>query len=274
MFLSPSDELEYNSDDYEFQQSSGSQQNSQNEFSRILHPDRIFPARRQHTQRQQQIRDYTVSITAKQEECQALADRFELTDLTQLQANLQLRPAISGFAGSSNLPVIEVEGSITSHLTQTCVRTNEKFEVDVEFPLYALVKPMSRDDVLTMPLDDDYGYNKDEDERSSKRNKKSKQNKKQNKAKFKASSKNVYSLQDVFDLQSALEANEAYLEDANDPSSAGSGAEASLIEDESIYSSTTGLLDVGELVAQTFWLQLDPFPKKPGTGPMEIEISG
>ena len=49
---------------------------------------------------------------------------------------------------------------------------------------------------------------------------------------------------------------------------------ANLVEDESIYSIDSGVLDVGELIAQSFWLQLDPFPKKPGTGPIEYEITG
>ena len=47
-----------------------------------------------------------------------------------------------------------------------------------------------------------------------------------------------------------------------------------LMEDESIYSTTGGFLDVGELVAQLFWLELDPYPKKPGTGPIQRSITG
>ena len=47
-----------------------------------------------------------------------------------------------------------------------------------------------------------------------------------------------------------------------------------LIEDESIYSLSTGQLDVGELIAQNFWLGLDPYPKKPGTEPLQLEITG
>jgi len=34
------------------------------------------------------------------------------------------------------------------------------------------------------------------------------------------------------------------------------------------------MLDMGELVSQTFWLNLDPYPKKPGSGPVEFTISG
>jgi hypothetical protein len=59
--------------------------------------------------------------------------------------------------------------------------------------------------------------------------------------------------------------------------SSGSGGlfdEDAMIEDENIYSATTGKLDVGELVAQVFWVNLDPYPKKPGTSPVVYEISG
>ena len=46
-----------------------------------------------------------------------------------------------------------------------------------------------------------------------------------------------------------------------------------LMEDESIYP-IDGLLDVGELVSQLFWLKLDPYPKKPGTDPVQKSITG
>ena len=46
------------------------------------------------------------------------------------------------------------------------------------------------------------------------------------------------------------------------------------IEDQSIYSAVDGRFDAGELVAQTFWLNLDPYPKKPGTSPIQTSISG
>jgi hypothetical protein len=49
--------------------------------------------------------------------------------------------------------------------------------------------------------------------------------------------------------------------------------DASLMEDEAIYC-VNGALDVGELVAQLFWLQLDPYPKKPGTTPVQRSITG
>ena len=37
---------------------------------------------------------------------------------------------------------VQVEGTVTARVTQTCVRTGEKFDVDVEFPLFAIVRPL------------------------------------------------------------------------------------------------------------------------------------
>lgn len=38
---------------------------------------------------------------------------------------------------------VEVEGTIVAGVTQTCVRTNEDFDVDLEFSLFALVRPVA-----------------------------------------------------------------------------------------------------------------------------------
>ncbi len=46
-----------------------------------------------------------------------------------------------------------------------------------------------------------------------------------------------------------------------------------VIEDENIYNDDDGVLDVGELVAQLFRANLDPYPKKPGTKPINISFS-
>jgi hypothetical protein len=241
-----------------------------NEFSRIIKTDQIFHASRKRQSQQNQQRDYDCTIVAKPQECQALADRFDLTNLKQLEATLQIRPANFMFGGGSSatsVVPVEVEGTILSHLTQTCVRTNERFEVEVEIPVYALVKPMSGGNAY-----DDFDVMPEEDYDSTKKNNKSSKKPKRNKAKLNQSTKNVHSLADVFDLQAAIEANER----AYDEQGGGfdDDMEASLVEDESIYCTDNGVLDVGELVAQTFWLQLDPFPKKPGTGPVEYEITG
>merc|ERR1711935_280055 len=45
-----------------------------------------------------------------------------------------------------------------------------------------------------------------------------------------------------------------------------------IVEDLAIMGND-GVLDVGELVAQTFRLKLDPYPKKPGTEPVRYSIT-
>jgi len=49
--------------------------------------------------------------------------------------------------------------------------------------------------------------------------------------------------------------------------------EEDIIEDENIFG-LDGVLDIGELVAQTFRLKLDPYPKKPGSEPVSYSITG
>ncbi|KAG7341134.1 ACR domain containing protein [Nitzschia inconspicua] len=219
-------------------------------------------------------RDYELTIQATSDECMALCRRFELTQVNDLSASLKIRPAM-GAIDNLVLPV-EVEGSITASVTQTCVRSNEQFQVEVEFPIYCLVKPMSMEALWSSSSSTITSNNlmEDNDDYSTSKSKK-KTNKRNNRRKNKA----VHSLEDVWELQSAIQSNirdansgDDDTDDLNDPLAL--HASATLVEDESIYSSTSGRLDVGELVAQTFWLQLDPFPKKPGTGPMQMEITG
>jgi len=78
--------------------------------------------------------------------------------------------------------------------------------------------------------------------------------------------KKTHNLSDIFDLQAAIQEADLFEDDDL-------GA-ADTVEDEGIYSLSSEQLDVGELIAQTFWLQLDPYPKKPGTDPVTWEISG
>lgn len=49
--------------------------------------------------------------------------------------------------------------------------------------------------------------------------------------------------------------------------------EDDVMEDEAIYSAD-GILDIGELVAQMFWLKLDPYPRKPGSNFVQKSITG
>lgn len=242
---------------------------SQNEFSRILHVDRIFQHRRRSQTGANLQRDHEVSVTADAEECKALAKRFDLKGLTRLEAKLSFRPeslaSASGASGGS-LPV-EAEGTIEAHLTQTCVRTNEEFEIDVEFPMYAVVKPVTSnndEDLRRLFLQQ---QEEDAAAEASGKKKKKKNTKKKDQPDVFHENKKVHNLSDIFDLQAAIQ--EADFFGADDE-----GGAADLVEDEAIYSLSSEQLDVGELIAQTFWLQLDPYPKKPGSDPVSWEISG
>lgn len=240
---------------------------SQNEFSRILHVDRVFQQKRRNASGSTQQRDHEVSVNADAEECKALAKRFDLKGLTRLEANLSARPSSEalGAAAGGSLP-IEVEGSIEAHLTQTCVRTNEEFEIDVEFPIYAVVKP------VTSNNDEDlrrlFLQQQEEEEQMNSNGGTKKKNKKNKKRKDDVfhENKKTHNLADVFDLQAAIQEADFFGD--------GDGEAADLVEDEAIYSLSSEQLDVGELIAQTFWLQLDPYPKKPGTDSVSWEITG
>ncbi len=236
-----------------------------NEFSRILHIDRVFQQKRRNASGSTQQRDHDVRVNADAEECKALAKRFDLKGLTRLEANLSFRPSSEALgAGTGGSLPVEVEGSIEAHLTQTCVRTNEEFEIDVEFPIYAVVKPVASnndEDLRRLFLQ----QQEEEEQMNSNGGKKNKKKKKKKDDVF-HENKKTYNLADVFDLQAAIQEADFFGDD--------DGGAADLVEDEAIYSLSSEQLDVGELVAQTFWLQLDPYPKKPGSDPVSWEITG
>jgi hypothetical protein len=234
---------------------------SQNEFSRIIHIDRIFQQRGRNNQQ----RDHEVKIKADATECDSLAKRFELKGINNLEADLVFRPASDALADAAGGGIsVEAEGIIGAHLTQTCVRTNEDFEVDVEIPVYAIVRPAAsnneEDRLRALFL-----QQQQEEKEGQEGGKKKKKNKnKKSKDDVFHENKKTYALTDVFDLQTALQEADFL----------GDGGAAEVVEDEGIYSLSSQQLDVGELVAQTFWLELDPYPKKPGTDPIQWEISG
>jgi uncharacterized metal-binding protein YceD (DUF177 family) len=226
-----------------------------NEFSRIFKTDKIASRGRSGSS----ARDYSLTVRATSEECQALAKRFELKDLTQLDADVAIRPVklLSG-----NHAVVQVEGTISAHLTQVCVRTNEDFRVVVEFPINAVVRPVKN----TFLIDSSSSFQDDQEDGNNNvaadlpppKKKKKKQSRRNNNGSFNDI--------DMKDLEAQLSFNVLTDDDNSDADN--------MVEDESVYSLGSDNLDVGELVAQTFWLNLDPYPKKPGTGPVEISISG
>ena len=191
-----------------------------------------------------------MKVEASDDECQALAKRFDLPALGPLQAEAVLRPALATSG-------VEVEGSIRATLTQRCVRTNEDFSVSVEFPLYAIVRPIVPLNVggagVMMDDDEDGDMESDEDLYAAAASFDEKPRTKR--------TPNLENL-DVFQLQQLLQ------DDDDDDELADV-----LMEDQAIYP-LGGQMDMGELVAQLFWLQLDPYPKKPGSEPIQRSISG
>lgn len=215
---------------------------SENEFSRTVQPERILKTKR----------DYGIFVEASEDECKALALRFDLGDISKLQAWLSLRQEQVG-GSSLALAGIEVEGTLTAAVTQTCVRTNEKFQVDLEYPLYCIVRPITSES-SSLESDDEATSSSTENAHFDK------SSSKKMKANYRQQQNRKLDEMDMAELQRLLQ--EEISGDDND-----------LMEDASIYP-VGGLLDVGELVAQLFWFKLDPYPKKPGTDPVSFSITG
>lgn len=138
-------------------------------------------------------------------------------------------------------------------VTQTCVRTNEKFDVDLEFPVFAVVRPIAG----VGGNDDDEDLSELEGYFEQELRSRKKGNKRKDKA-VTTPERNVNEM-DMMELQRMLQDFDV---------------EDDVFEDENIYSSIDGKIDLGELVSQLFWLKLDPYPKKPGTYPIRTSITG
>jgi len=256
---------------------------TRNEFSRIINIDRIFSNRRRALNQSQ--RDHVVTVKADEKERTALAERFDLKGISKLTAELNFRPAQDGLAelGYGGSFPVEAEGMIEAQLTQTCVRTNEEFEVDVEIPVYAIIRPVESNyeklnGGINTSTEKQIQEEEDVEESNNKGKKKNKKNKKKKDNSF-HENKKVYNLDDIFDLQTALQEADSFSSGGGNSNNGSGGSDdedgaADVVEDEGIYSLSSDQLDVGELIAQTFWLELDWYPKKPGTDPMEFEISG
>jgi hypothetical protein len=224
-----------------------------NEFSRTFQVDRILKTKRGTAG--SNSNSYSVSLEADAVECQALARRFDLSSIASLSAELQLRPSLLNKGGVSSSSV-EVEGSCQATVTQRCVRTNEDFEVNLKFPLYCIVRPV----MPTTMSQDSSSLGSYQDTRNDKgESSPRKQNTGGSKNTFRIPDRNIDEM-DVMELQRMLQVDMNNDDDI-------------MMEDEAIYC-LDGPLDVGELVAQFFWLKLDPYPKKPGTDPVQISITG
>lgn len=248
--------------------------NSGSSSSKRKTTQRTFTPNRQRAAEQ---RDYTVSVTAKETERVKLADRFQLKQISKLTAEVTLRPAITVDSISTDFdsggpPTIEAEGTIEASVTQTCVRTGEKFDMDLEFPINAVVRPIESNlmDFRRATQDELEDDNWGGSGNGKKKKKTSKLKKQQNRQQRRQENVRDLNNGDMFDLQKAIEQAEMYenlgLDEFGD-GSVGRSTNVDVIEDEAIYSTKAPeKLDVGELVSQSFYLQLDFYPTKPGQG--------
>ena len=208
-------------------------------------------------------RSYTTQIEAKEEERCALAQRFGLSDITKLEASVELM--------KMEAEEIQAHGTIDATCTQTCVRTNEDFTVNLEFDFHTLVRPM------TTSLQQQQQHPEEEDEEQQQQQQlldaaaasgindisqylTEKKNKKKNKKNMRRNNRRQHKndpLQDLISIDSMQE------EDFDD-----------IIEDDAVWNTSKGILDMGELVAQLFRCKLDPYPKKPGSKPIRYSITG
>lgn len=202
-----------------FGTSSGNVEKPQNEFSRTFNTESLLYKRRV---------DYETFVEADEEELKKLAKRFKLSNIASLRADIGMK--MDG-------ECVVVRGKIFSTVTQCCVRTNLKFEDDVEFDFFTVMRPVS-----DQKQNDEIEAIRYKDKRSRKKS--------EYRATRQLDELGMKELQEVmqdFDL------------------------EDDTIEDASVFDD--GTLDAGELVAQIFRIKLDPYPKKPGTDPVVMEFS-
>jgi hypothetical protein len=205
-----------------------------NEFSRKISTEKILGGKQG---RRSNVRDFHVELQASTDECDALAKRFQLKAISALQASLSMRPSITGDQD------IQVVGSMLASVTQICVRTNDSFEVSVEVPIDAMVRPVQPEHALFQTLETVSPSKSQNNNNDAKKKKKQSQRTSSN-------SKGVDDI-DLSQLQRLVNSDILHNDDT-------------IMEDEAILT-IGGMLDVGELVSQLFWLSLDPYPRKPGS---------
>lgn len=234
---------------------------SKNEFSRTISVSKWFGAGSSNNRNRKKIMD--LSISATPEECHALATRFRLSNITALSADLTVQPAlgIGGDASGSGGKVddsecIAARGTICAHVTQTCVRTNEAFDVSLEFSFETVLRAMTSSSGS--------GNNEDEplsagevaalDAASKLGNVRPRKKKGANKRIRGGQSIDDMGMKQLRDVLMEYEVTDE------------------IIEDENCYC-TDGIVDCGEIVAQMFRSKLDPYPKKPGSGPVSYSFT-
>lgn len=242
---------------------------SQNEFSRTIRVNKWFgggggssgPNNRRN-------KSMNLSVSATSSEREALAKRFRLSNISVLSAEMVVQPAVGDTDDSGT---IEAMGTITAQVTQTCVRTNEGFDVDLEFTFHTVLRAMEAAAVASKgagggaenQLSDgemaalEAAAQLDGGGRQQRKKKGGGGKQKRDKGVRGGQSSRDLDAMGMKELQNILQEYEVQDE---------------IIEDESCFC-TDGIVDVGEIVAQMFRSKLDPYPKKPGTDPVSYSFT-
>jgi hypothetical protein len=157
--------------------------------------------------------------------------------------------------------IIEVRGTVSTQVQQTCVRTNEVFDVDLEFQFDTMLKAMAASGFHSSSSGSSSGSAKltsgelealNAAAQLSDRNMRGggKRKNKQTTVKTVKGGQQSTNSVDMNELQKVLTGYEITNSD--------------IIEDETCFC-TDGIVDVGEIVSQVFRSKLDPYPKKPGS---------
>ena len=247
---------------------------SRNEFSRTIRVSKWFngggTGSSLSSSRQRKRMD--LQIFATPEERYALANRFRLSKITALSADMVIQPAfgggndpsVGGNAGGQ-VECIEAVGTVCAQVTQKCVRSNEDFDVNLEFSFETVLRAMSsnddkgnnngRVDVDDAPLSVGEVSALDAALKIGNNAKQQRKNKGGDKPRGgkgitggRQSSKDLdgAGMKQMKDILMEYELSDE------------------IIEDESCFC-TDGIVDCGEIVAQMFRSKLDPYPKKPGS---------
>ena len=251
---------------------------SRNEFSRTIRVSKWFngggggggTGSSSSFSRQRKRMD--LQIFATPEERYALANRFRLSKITALSADMVIQPAFGGGNDPSEggnaggqVECIEAVGTVCAQVTQKCVRSNEDFDVNLEFSFETVLRAMSSNsdkgnnngsvDVDDAPLSVGEVSALDAALRIGNNAKQQRKNKGGDKPRGgkgitggRQSSKDLdgAGMKQMKDILMEYEVSDE------------------IIEDESCFC-TDGIVDCGEIVAQMFRSKLDPYPKKPGS---------
>ncbi|KAK1748525.1 hypothetical protein QTG54_000464 [Skeletonema marinoi] len=238
---------------------------SQNEFSRTIRVNKWFGAGGTSSgPNNRRNKSMNLSVSATSPEREALATRFRLSNISALSAEVVVQPAVGDADDSGS---IEALGTITAQVTQTCVRTNEAFDIDLEFTFHTVLRAMeavaSSGTSAESQLSEgelaalEAAAQLDGGGRQQRKKKKGGGKQKRDKGVRGGQSSRDLDAMGMKELQNILQEYEVQDE---------------IIEDESCFC-TDGIVDVGEIVAQMFRSKLDPYPKKPGTDPVSYSFT-